>query len=132
MTSKATRPSALVAAVLLALCCWSMADVSYTYPKCPANGVGCCKFGMSSMKSRGMVTIALEGSDMVVTCSNGFLRCSNENPEKKASFEIAPNVTCPDFTAMMESRSAEITYLSGVRVKTNGEPVAGVVQAANI
>jgi hypothetical protein len=83
-----------VAATMLAACC-ALAFGSYTYPECATNGKGCCEFGTGSMRNRGYVIIALEGDDMVVTCSNSVLRCSYENPNKKASLEAAENVTCP-------------------------------------
>ncbi|EGZ21892.1 hypothetical protein PHYSODRAFT_285673 [Phytophthora sojae] len=51
------------------------------------------------MRNRGYIVVQLEGDDMVVTCSNGKLRCSYENPNKKASYEAAENVTCPGKTA---------------------------------
>ncbi|KAG7380247.1 hypothetical protein PHYPSEUDO_007599 [Phytophthora pseudosyringae] len=120
-----------VAATLLAACC-ALALGSYTYPQCATGGKGCCEFGTGSMRNRGYVIIALEGDDMVVTCSNGALRCSYENPNKKASYEAAENVTCPDFASMMESRS-EITYLGGVQATTAAdESAAGTVKAAEI
>ncbi|KAG1696358.1 hypothetical protein DVH05_015563 [Phytophthora capsici] len=122
-----------VAVTLLGACC-ALVLGSYTYPQCATNGKGCCEFGTGSMRNRGYVIIALEGDDMVVTCHNGVLRCSYENPSKKASYDAAANVTCPDFTSMMESRS-EITYLEGVQASkptTDSEPGAGTVKAAEI
>ncbi|KAE8908797.1 hypothetical protein PF005_g8208 [Phytophthora fragariae] len=122
----------IVAVTLLAACC-ALALGGYTYPECAANGKGCCDFGTGSMRNRGYIVVQLEGDDMVVTCSNGKLRCSYENPNKKASYEAAENVTCPDFASMMESRS-EITYLDGVKPKatTDGESAVGTVKAADI
>ncbi|KAF1784477.1 hypothetical protein GQ600_11772 [Phytophthora cactorum] len=124
-----SRPmSALVVAATLLVACCALAFASYTYPQCAANGKGCCEFGTGSMRNRGYVMIALEGDDMVVTCSNGVLRCSYENPNKKAHYEAAENVTCPDFGSMMESRS-EITYLEGVQAKktSTDDEVAAVL-----
>nr|AAO24649.1 unknown protein [Phytophthora sojae] len=88
-----------VAVTLLAACCALALGGSYTYPECAANGKGCCDFGTGSMRNRGYIVVQLEGDDMVVTCSNGKLRCSYENPNKKASYEAAENVTCPGKTA---------------------------------
>ncbi|POM72407.1 Hypothetical protein PHPALM_10878 [Phytophthora palmivora] len=121
-----------VVVTLLAACC-TVAIGEYTYPQCSENGKGCCEFGTGSMRNRGFVIIALEGDDMVVTCHNGVLRCSYENPNKKASYEAAANVTCPDFTSLMESRS-EITYLEGVKATASktDETSAGTVKAADI
>ncbi|GMF33383.1 unnamed protein product [Phytophthora fragariaefolia] len=83
-----------VAATLLAACC-ALALGGYTYPECAENGKDCCEFGTGSMRNRGYVVLQLEGDDMVVTCSKGKLRCSYENPNKKAHYEAAENVTCP-------------------------------------
>ncbi|KAH7487972.1 hypothetical protein KRP22_009387 [Phytophthora ramorum] len=123
-----------VALALLAACC-ALVLAEYTYPECAENGKGCCDFGTGSMRNRGYIIVQLEGDDMVVTCSNGVLRCSLENPNKKASYEAAANVTCPDFSSLMESRS-EITYLDGVTkskaTTTNDESAAGTVKAAEV
>ncbi|KUF91399.1 serine/threonine-protein kinase drkB [Phytophthora nicotianae] len=76
------------------------------------------------MRNRGYVMIELEGDDMVVTCHKGVLRCSYENPNKKAHYDAAENVTCP-----------EITYLEGVQAQTttaDDESAAGTVKAADI
>ncbi|KAJ8539022.1 hypothetical protein ON010_g12849 [Phytophthora cinnamomi] len=149
----------LAVAVTLLVACCALALGGYTYPECAANGKGCCDFGTGSMRNRGYIIVQLDGPDMVVTCSNGNLRCSYENPNKKASYEAAENVTCPgkdsvrccfpaitvvvlivalavtDFSSMMESRS-EITYLDGVKAKTtstaNDETGAGTVKAADV
>ncbi|EEY56338.1 uncharacterized protein PITG_09852 [Phytophthora infestans T30-4] len=123
----------LVVAVTLLVACCAVAFGTYTYPECAPNGKGCCEFGTGLMRNRGYIMIALEGDDMVVTCHNGVLRCSYENPNKKAHYEAAENVTCPDFSSMMESRS-EITYLEGVQAKvpTDDEQAAGTVKAADI
>lgn len=121
-----------VAVTLLAACC-AVALGGYTYPECATNGKGCCDFGTGSMKNRGYVIVQVSGDDMVVTCSNGVLRCSWENPSKTASYEAATNVTCPDFASLMESRS-ELTFVEGVQEKsttTDDESAAGTVTAAS-
>ncbi|KAI9913525.1 hypothetical protein PsorP6_006193 [Peronosclerospora sorghi] len=96
---------------------------TYTYPKCSDNGQGCCQFGTGLMKNRGFIIVALDEGDMAVTCSKGSLRCSYENPEKQAHEEASLNVSCPDFTSLMESRT-EITYLEGVQNKPSADTLA--------
>ncbi|ETI30967.1 hypothetical protein, variant [Phytophthora nicotianae CJ01A1] len=130
-----SRPmNVLVVAVTLLVACCALVFGTYTYPQCATDGKGCCEFGTGLMRNRGYVMIELEGDDMVVTCHKGVLRCSYENPNKKAHYDAAENVTCPDFTSMMESRS-EITYLEGVQAQTttaDDESAAGTVKAADI
>ncbi|KAF4318541.1 hypothetical protein BBO99_00008287 [Phytophthora kernoviae] len=121
--------NALAVALTLLTACCALVLGSYTYPACGTNGKGCCVFGTGSMKNRGYIIVQLEGDDMVVTCSNGALRCSWENPGKTASYEAPANVTCPDFASLMESRS-EITYLEGV-TKVDDESAAGIVKTAS-
>ena len=94
MNSKHGNALVVVAATLLLFCC-AVTYGGYTFPKCAENGKGCCQYGLESMRHHGLVILKTEESDIVVTCKSGFLRCSKENPEQKASFDIAANVTCP-------------------------------------
>lgn len=105
-----TKPLAFAAALALAL---SAAAATYTYPECSSTGTGCCAFGTGSMRNRGYVVMEVDGEALIVTCKNGTLLCTEGNPDKAAVASARTNVTCPDFTELLESRSS-VTYLEGV------------------
>ncbi|CEG48422.1 uncharacterized protein PHALS_06246 [Plasmopara halstedii] len=124
----------LMAAMLLALCCASPMT-KYTFPKCLDKSKDCCKYGTEMMKHRGYTLVSYENNAMSVTCSHGELRCAIGNPNTMASYDGSKNVSCPNFTSMMEARS-EIEYIEGVKEdepnKTDGEAATGTVKPATL
>jgi hypothetical protein len=122
-----TKPLAFAAlALALAL---SAAAGTYTYPECSSTGTGCCAFGTGSMRNRGYVVMEVDGEAMIVTCKSGTLLCTEGNPDKAAVASARTNVTCPDFTELLESRST-VTYLEGVTAAASSSSAADEDESA--
>ncbi|DBA03005.1 TPA: hypothetical protein N0F65_003193, partial [Lagenidium giganteum] len=95
-----------------------------TYPECDG-GDGCCTFGTGKMRSPGYIVVKLE-ADTIVTCAKGTLQCFRGNPNLRAAQDGRQEITCPDFTELMESRDSSFATIDGMK------DAAGVVKAPDV